>query len=214
MLMNCPNFRDIGGHETCEGRSVRRGRVFRSGLLNRLGDEENALLAPLQIGTICDLRDMSERAKEPSHWFSIDAEMLNWDYRSPFLDLMTALERPDATAADSTACMKAFYRLLPGALAEAIKAIFVRIANHQTPLIVHCSAGKDRTGVVVGMLLEVVGVPRSTVLADYSRSADLVNYEGVLTREPAARLGLAREGFSMASLARERRAPLLASDPS
>jgi protein-tyrosine phosphatase len=64
------------------------------------------------------------------------------------------------------------------------------------------------------MLLEVVGVPRSTVLADYSRSADLVNYEGVLTREPAARLGLAREGFSMASLARERRAPLLASDPS
>jgi protein-tyrosine phosphatase len=212
-LQSCPNFRDLGGYPTLHGRAVRRGRIFRAGTLAYLAEDDHDMLAPLGIRTICDLRHVSERELERTQWRDGSARTLSWDYRSPIRGMLTELSRPDAGPDDAVRCMEAFYAALPLALAPAIRDVFGAIAGRETPLLFHCSAGKDRTGVVAGLLLEILYVPRATILADYARSAELMDYERILAKNPDSSLGLARDGVSIATLARPLRACLLASEP-
>lgn len=212
MLANCPNLRDFGGYETLDGRRVREGMLFRAGTLSKLDASDHAVVARLGIRLICDLRHDTERAREPSHWCEPQVPVRTWPYRSLTGALLNRLAAPDATEDEAVAGMEAFYAALPGVLSIAIRDIFAALAQGEAPLLIHCAAGKDRTGVVAGLLLAALGVPRAVVLADYARSATLVNYEAILNADPESSLGLARDGISMTSLPRGIRARLLASD--
>ncbi len=212
MFERCPNFRDIGGFATRDGRAVRCGRVFRAGTLTNLGPADREAFAAFDIRVVCDLRHVDEREREPTRLRPDSAEFLHWDYQSSAHGMMTKLAHAEASPEDASAAMAVFYAGLPMALAPAIRDIFARIAHGQTPLLFHCAAGKDRTGVVAGLLQEILGVPRAAILTDYARSAKLMDYEAILAANPLGSLGLTRGGTSMLSIPRAVRAALLASE--
>jgi protein-tyrosine phosphatase len=78
------------------------------------------------------------------------------------------------TAADGRERLMGFYRTATETYAPEYKAMFARLVKGDSPTIVHCTAGKDRTGVASALVLTALGVPRQTVEADYALTADLL----------------------------------------
>jgi protein-tyrosine phosphatase len=161
------NFRDLGGYATVDGRSVRRGRLYRSGSLSGLTEADCAQVAGLGLRTVCDLRTNSEREREPNLWVTA-MPIAHWtrDYDMSFGELRRVMaERPDA--AQARQAMVNLYRELPFEQAPAYSELFRRIAAGEVPMVFHCSAGKDRAGTAAALILSALGVPRETVVADY-----------------------------------------------
>ena len=187
--------------------------MYRAGTLAKLGEADHEALLALEIRTICDLRQTSEVAHEPTAWPDAGVRAMRWEYPSVIARVMAPLMDPEATPELAEACMRAFYAEQPIVMAKPIQGVFGAIAEGGTPLLFHCAAGKDRTGVVAGLLQAVLGMRREDILADYARSAQLVDYEGLMARDPDSGLGLTRDGFSIAKLSKPMRARLLATEP-
>ena len=174
-LKGAPNFRDLGGYLTTDGRRVRRGKLFRSEGLNQLEAEDYAALNDLGIRLICDLRSDFERERKPTVWPSYLLPKtlvmdVNADLRAGKSDLWGML-REDPTERGVLALMMHVYRFVPEALGKHLGNFFNAVTDEeQLPLILHCSAGKDRTGVLSAVLLTALGVPRETVIADYMKT--------------------------------------------
>lgn len=155
------NFRDLGGLATAEGRVVRRRQLFRSDALHRLTREDVDVLAALGVRTLLDLR--SAREIEASGV----GPLREHGVRHRHVPLI-----PDATGTaegyDDRPMEELYERFLDDGPA-AIRDVFAELAEDATlPAIVHCAAGKDRTSIVVALLLRVVGVPEAEVVADYA----------------------------------------------
>jgi protein-tyrosine phosphatase len=174
-LKGAPNFRDLGGYTSADGRRVRRGKMFRSEGLHQLKTDDYVALHDLGIRLICDLRSDVEREKKPTVW---PAHMLpttlvmdvNADLRANNSDLMDML-RDDPTAQGVQKLFAHVYRFVPEALTKHLAKFFDAITEDgHLPLILHCSAGKDRTGVLSAILLMALGVPRETVVHDYMKT--------------------------------------------
>ncbi|MBB5057303.1 protein-tyrosine phosphatase [Granulicella aggregans] len=181
-LTGALNFRDLGGIRTSDGHVVRRGRIYRSGELSHLTSSDFDALAPLHIHYVFDLRTDAERASAPTHWIAAQP--------GDQPTLMPISVGFPATEAPSSSMRKLFANgTSPDQVKDGMKAITVQIAldgareigtilrdlaTGDEPAIVHCTAGKDRTGIVTAVLLRVLGVPHATVEADYLRSNDAV----------------------------------------
>lgn len=184
LLEAAPNFRDFGGYLTADGRRVQRGRLYRSELLLGLTPRDLDTLAALDIGLVCDLRSPGERARLSNDWpaghvvetlaLDVNAELSavqpdKWTRR---------LADPgfDAERAHRALCDN--YRRMPESYAADLRALFERLSDPQArPVLVHCAAGKDRTGFVCAMLLSALGVPHDTVVADYLATLSRFTYE-------------------------------------
>lgn len=162
------NFRDFGGYAAADGRRVKRGLLYRSGVMTHLTGDDAARLHDLGIATICDLRTTSERAAQPTLWHE-GSEIEYWarDYQGRAGNLGAMLSREDASAADLRAVMIEAYQLIPWQQADSYRAMFERLAAGRVPLVVNCSAGKDRTGIAVALVLAALGVPKDVIEADY-----------------------------------------------
>jgi protein-tyrosine phosphatase len=110
----------------------------------------------------------------------------------------------------TTLAMKELYGTLPYQLIKNYRAMFLELAAGRTPLAFHCSAGKDRTGIATGLVLTALGIPRSTILADYALSDQIVNYEAAAIKDAAK--PQQRPYDFIARLPAEIRAPMLRSD--
>lgn len=159
------NFRDVGGYPTHHRHMVARGLVFRSASLSALTEHGLAKLASLKINLVLDLRSTSERVAEPTT--VSDIEVWSRDYDASGADLLRLMQQPGASADTAVSMMLATYRNLIEEQAEAFGEMFRRIARGSAPLVVHCAAGKDRTGVAVALLLDLLGVPRDAIEKDY-----------------------------------------------
>lgn len=161
------NFRDLGGYRTPHGMRVRWGQVFRSGVLDGLSEADHAVLAPLGVQSVIDLRTDGERALRPSRlpgaWPA--APWARSHGSSGGNHQRVVLE---TTADEMRASMVKVYRRMPFEQADAYREIFQRIADGALPLLFHCHGGKDRTGVVAALLLDLLGVPRPVVMHDYA----------------------------------------------
>lgn len=161
------NFRDVGGYPA-DGGTTRYGQLFRSDALTRVTPAGAAELAALHLGVVIDLRSNLERRNERSGCLLPSASYVN-------LPIHTGSR---ASIADD-GCISLFglYRqvLLDSAWSLAT-AVSVIADSGSTPVLVHCTAGKDRTGLVVALALEAAGVQRSAVVADYTQSA--LNLDG------------------------------------
>ncbi|MBN9213934.1 MAG: protein tyrosine phosphatase [Microbacterium sp. SCN 70-200] len=156
------NFRDIGGLPAGD-RVTRSGVLFRSGNLARLGDEGRAGLRELGIRRIVDLRDDDEVVREPSLIEGLDIEVR----RAPlFLGSVASFFTEDIS-------LEAMYRALVDDSSARITEV-VRAVLGDQPVLVHCTVGKDRTGVTVAIMLAAAGVDRSAVVADYARTETLL----------------------------------------
>jgi protein-tyrosine phosphatase len=198
------NFRDLGGCTTLDGRRVRRGRLFRSGTLAYLTPAGQRGLAELGIRTICDLRTTRERLSEPSVALPTTIRTVSWDYELDHGAVMGAVRVTSPKPEEVRGAITEFYRTAPEDFAERFAQIFDLLRTDQAPLVLHCTAGKDRTGVAAALLLTALGVSRTDVLADYVRSDQVTDFE------------LLRNGDSwrfLRDLPPQVRAPLFAAEP-
>lgn len=167
------NFRDLGGYRSADGRTVRWGKLFRSGVMASLTDADYDYLQRLGIKTICDLRANDERTSEPTQAKRIapQGRYLSWDYTSvidggAFAQAFRAGGDPHDTA---MRLMSGFYRTMPRQFAPRYREAFDALKTGDG-LLFNCSAGKDRTGLLAALVLTALDVDRDTVVADYALS--------------------------------------------
>jgi protein-tyrosine phosphatase len=163
-LESALNFRDVGGYRTAEGRLVRWRRLFRAGGLSQLTDADLAVLGDLGIATVVDLRSTAEwgMGRFPHETFPVSFHHL------PIVEEILDPTRYDLPQGMMAARYRDYAREGGAMIARAI-SIVADPANH--PVVVHCMAGKDRTGVVVALVLSLLGVDDETVAEDYALSA-------------------------------------------
>lgn len=179
-LAGAPNFRAVAPLAAHDGRRLAADRIFRSDALHRLTDADLDRLAALRIGAVLDLRRDDERAMMPTRWpAQAPRDTLTFDAREDLQAVRAGswramLDDPGFDAAFAARWMIDTYRRMPIALAPAVAAAAARLsADGPEPaaVLVHCTAGKDRTGFVVAMMLAAIGVPREAILDDYLESA-------------------------------------------
>lgn len=166
-LRGASNFRDLGGYDTQSGRQVRWGRLFRSDHLGRLTAEDEALLAALGVQRVLDFRGEQERAAVPNRLATARQHALGIEPTvvQRLQDLAAAGQRLNAAVA--VELMKELYRALVNDQAHRYAEFFEHLLDTDTPLVFHCTAGKDRTGFAAALALQALGVPRAVVLHDY-----------------------------------------------
>lgn len=167
-LQGASNVRDLGGWPTADGRRVRPGRIWRSAALHAVTDEDLSQLAGIGLRTVCDLRGVEEAARAPSR--VPRGAMVHPLPIEPFVSasLPEALARSaDAGAAARDLLRQAYLAYVTEHL-DAYRRLFALLLEEDRhPLLFHCSAGKDRTGIGAALILTVLGADRATVLADY-----------------------------------------------
>jgi len=176
-LEGAPNFRDLGGYATADGRHVRWHRVYRSGELSRLTAADYARLADLGIAVVCDFRRDSERAAAPTAWQGARAPViLNLPGSQTERRVTTS---PDGSPASVIAAAPAptppglsplLYTSYPtyvATLSSSFRTVIRQILEQDGAVLYHCTAGKDRTGSFSAVLLTLLGVPRDVVFEDY-----------------------------------------------
>jgi protein-tyrosine phosphatase len=163
------NFRDLGGYRTRDGRELKWGRVFRTGVLSYFTPADHEQLNRLGVRSICDLRRAEERELEPTRWPDANTQHLSWEDGSapPTIRSIAANRSHPYTAAGMHAAMVDLYRALPVWMAPRLRGFFSRIARGDVPILVHCAAGKDRTGIAIALLLAALDVPHETIVEDY-----------------------------------------------
>lgn len=160
------NFRDLGGYRTTSGKQVRWGRIYRSGVMNKLTPADLTYLSALGISSICDLRSIDERKSEPAPFpAGGKTQVLATDYEMGAS--LAGIGRAKTKAEAVTGFADAYLGFLD-MLAPQYAQMFARLAKGEGALTLNCSAGKDRTGVGSALILSALGVPRETVVADYA----------------------------------------------
>ncbi len=208
------NFRDLGGYATDDSRRVRWGRIYRSGVMSYLTDADRTRLDALRLRTLCDFRAPAERKREPTTWRPPEVQMLHWDYDFRSVSLRAVLADVTELSPESAhKCMQELYRRLPTLFAKPYEDLFRKLADGELPLVFHCAAGKDRTGVAAALILMSLGVPRETVFGDYALTDSVVDLEAALFEHPRTSLGVGDEHSHLKGVTREARAPLLEARP-
>jgi protein-tyrosine phosphatase len=170
-LASFANLRDLGGHIGAQGKTLRRGRVYRSANLASRRPDIIAQLAALGVATIVDLRANKEREAHPTPWAAMGCtDYWFQDHTSNAANLVISMRDCLSQPAVVRERMLSLYRELPFTQREGYRTLFLRLAEHQTPLLFHCSAGKDRTGVGAALLLATLDVPRECILQDYQET--------------------------------------------
>jgi protein-tyrosine phosphatase len=168
-LEGAPNFRDLGGYETEDGRHVRWGQLYRSGALADLTDADLNTLDDMGVNLVCDLRSDSEVEEDP------DPEVGG----AEALRLAVTDESTDVQAITDAILAGDLDAISPELLIEGMPAIATEFPESwrtmlerfaeagSRPAVVHCTAGKDRAGWASALTLRALGVPEETVMADY-----------------------------------------------
>jgi protein-tyrosine phosphatase len=185
------NLRDFGGYATRDGSHVRRGRLFRSGVLNRLAPAAVRTLQSLPLRAVCDLRRTEERRLHPNPDFGPTVRTFEWEATAETSPVRHRRFAESASIEEGRAAMVAMYRRMPFLLQVRLAGVFEALAHADDgAVVVHCSAGKDRTGVAVALVLEALAVPRETVVADYVLTNTAVDLRRQLLGEGATGVGI------------------------
>ncbi|WP_340267492.1 tyrosine-protein phosphatase [Sphingobium mellinum] len=176
------NLRDFGGYATSDGRHVRRGVLYRSGTMALLTEADADHLRALGIRAICDFRRANERAAEPTAWHGAEVDYFCRDYGESSGILSELMRRDDVAPEDMRHAMISTYRAIPVDHAESYRAMFRQIASGRVPILINCSAGKDRTGVGAALILTALGVPRDTIVQDYLLTNSLADWDWLLAQ--------------------------------
>jgi protein-tyrosine phosphatase len=164
------NFRDLGGYRTADGRHVKWGKLFRSGSPKWLTAADYRYLEGRGIRVVCDFRSTGERQHEPYAWpASRGPRMLADDYEMSQAGIMPPM-RADMTPEQAKRVMTDMYPQILSQFGSQYRRMFQELLAGHAPLAFNCSAGKDRTGIAAALILTALGVPRQTVIEDYTLS--------------------------------------------
>ena len=198
------NFRDFGGYPTADGRAVRTGKLFRAAHLNRVSDAELSDIADLGIDLVVDLRYLPERERQPNRFWA-DGPRHHFEfapaYGSPEHKVApheAFIENDLNVAEDARRYMQRSYAARPDD--AGFRALFAKTLHHMAEtageggdnILIHCAAGKDRTGTLAALILFALGVERDAIVDDFMLTMEAVDIEAML--EPAAEMISARAG--------------------
>jgi protein-tyrosine phosphatase len=178
------NFRDLGGYATAQGRTVRRGSVFRSAHLGTLTDADRLAIGRLGVRTVVDLRGVNEAAETPHRVEGLGCRIVGAHIEPGVGEkIRGAVADGSATPFVMMGFLTDHYRDYPRRCAPGFRTLFATLSeDDHRPLVFHCTAGKDRTGFASALLLTLLGVPWETVMEDYLRTNDL--WTGHIGRYP------------------------------
>lgn len=164
------NFRDFGDYAAGQ-RRLRRGLLYRSASQARATDADLEKLAALGLSVIVDLRRSNEREKEPSRrWSGFSARVIENDIGQDTADEWhTFIASSDLTPQSFTDYMMDYYRALPFQRrhVDLYTRYFHALAETDGPVLVHCAAGKDRTGIICALTHHMAGVHDDDIREDY-----------------------------------------------
>jgi protein-tyrosine phosphatase len=164
------NFRDLGGYRTVDGQRVKWGVIYRSAALSRASAEDVAEIEALGVRNIYDLRSSEERTQQPTTWQGRPSPHIFAHDYSLDRSVISGVVRPGASAG---AVRAAFAQSYPDMLRQTQpqqRALFEGLLAAEGPVLFHCTAGKDRTGMAAALVLSVLRVPRDVIFADYDMS--------------------------------------------
>lgn len=219
-LEGTPNFRDLGGYETAEGKFVRWGLLYRSGVLSHLTEQDFAYLTPLGVRVVCDFRTAQENAANPeiripgSNVQHVSLPIGPGSGASSTKDNAPSMEeflKTNPSAVDLKAWMTKIYGGFAFTNAPEYSKVFAELKQDRLPLLFHCSAGKDRTGVFSALLLLTLGVPEQTVLADYELTDKYLR--DAMSAEATKKLLAGSSTPGMSQLSADQRKVMMAADP-
>jgi protein-tyrosine phosphatase len=164
-LEGAVNFRDLGGYVADGGQRTRWRTLFRADGLGELTEPDLAVLRGLGIRTVIDLRSGSELERGR---FDVDAHPVTF-HHFPFI-----AELPDAEEFDRRPGLLGtqYQEIVRDAGDQILAALDVLASPGALPAVFHCTAGKDRTGVLSAIVLSLLGVDEPTVVADYALSGE------------------------------------------
>lgn len=181
------NFRDFGGWETADGGRVARGKLFRSASFHEASDADIDKLNGMDLRFLVDLRRPEERAHEPSKWVSESCRVIfneEGATGAPALPPhLVALLQSDLSPQATRAYMTSLYREIPydPRLVRLYRDWFAELGEGGAG-VVHCAAGKDRTGIICALTLFALGVEQEAVFADYEFTNQAVDLERRMPR--------------------------------
>jgi protein-tyrosine phosphatase len=164
------NFRDMGGYETEDGHLVKWQKLFRSGTLTNLTDDDLAMVSDLGLRLVCDFRREEEREESPSRLPQENGPAILNLPMGPQRDvapLYAHLNSPDATPDDIFDAMVGIYRGFSLEPPPEYKRFMEHVIGGHVPILFHCAAGKDRTGFGAALIFLALGVPMETIFEDY-----------------------------------------------
>lgn len=154
------NFRDLGGFAAGPGTTTRWNKLFRSDALHRLDDQARDVLRERGLALVIDLREQRDLDDSPSALDGVGHRVLHLPVYEGEIDL-------DGASFDLATVYREMVEKHGQRLTRAVQSI---AASGDDPTLVHCTAGKDRTGLVVALTLAAVGVDQRDIVADYAMS--------------------------------------------
>ncbi len=172
-LDGATNFRDLGGYLGANERPLKWGRLFRSDHLGALTPGDIARLADLRLTRVFDFRGKTEREAHPCalpgpqvHALSIEPTVVQ--ALQDFAERNKGIDEADAVR-----LMQQTYRAFVTDNSARFAELFQHLLQDASPLVFHCTAGKDRTGFAAAVLLSALGVQRGVIMRDYMMTNDL-----------------------------------------
>ena len=159
----CFNFRDIGGYFNQDGKRVKKGLYFRAGRQDRMSDEDLSQLSDLKISTQIDLRrpdEVLEQGKGP-------LESMGANYINIAVIPEGGSDQLSRLVGDTAISGRRYLGYLEFGPTSWLRLFGILSDEDNLPVVLHCTAGKDRTGVSTAFLLSVLGVSRDVIEADY-----------------------------------------------
>jgi protein tyrosine/serine phosphatase len=182
-LEGVDNFRDYGDYRTAAGRHIHPGRLYRSANHAMATDADLDAIADLGLAVLVDLRRAEERNRAPNRRPSACAAVVisNDIDESPNDPdpWMTFLKSSDLTAASFRAYLMTYYREAPfkARHVDLFARYFRALAEAEGPVLIHCAAGKDRTGLLAALTHHLVGVHADDITEDYLLTNDEARFE-------------------------------------
>ena len=164
------NFRDYGGYAAADGGRVRRGILWRSGQHVAASDADLDAVAAIGLATVVDLRGPSERTLNPCRRHAtFAAEVLFCEGETAGLASHIDAGAGVISEDDARGAMRRLYREMPYRpnLVAVMRRYFAALAADKGPSLIHCFAGKDRTGLSVALTHHILGVHADDAMADY-----------------------------------------------
>ena len=171
------NFRDLGGYITQDGRTVRWGKLYRSGTLADASRSDLQYLEEIELSTLIDFRSSAEKEEEPNtlpeplYFEVVEIPTLDDGNKAMIGEVMERIESGNFDGFDPNHFMLEANRQFASTFTPQFSQFIHTVLEASgEPVAWHCSAGKDRTGFASAILLRILGVPRDLVMGDYMAS--------------------------------------------